>query len=306
MGADPRRPLIALHGGAGMASRADLGPDDALARIEVIEAAMSAGMKLLASGKGSLEAVIAAVEVMEESGKLNAGRGATVTESGTVQLSASVADGSSGAFGGVALTNLRNPVRFAARLMSDGRHAFMAGDAADSLGRQWGLELASSTPSRVVKERLDDSVGTVGGVAIDLHGSLAAATSTGGIRGQRVGRIGDSPVCGAGTWADNATCAVSATGEGEAFIRASFAHDVHARMLYGGEPLARACELALESVRRHGGRGGCVAIDGGGALSMPFTTRAMLRGWLSADGRRASGIDPGECDEPDAGGIAPG
>jgi beta-aspartyl-peptidase (threonine type) len=138
--------------------------------------------------------------------------------------------------------------------------------------------------------------GTVGAVALDLRGNLAAATSTGGLTGQRRGRVGDSPICGAGTWADNRTCAVSATGDGEAFMRSSFAHDVHARLLYGRVGLDEACGEALVEVARHGGKGGCIAVDSNGHLSLPFSTQAMLRGWMRHGGVRSMGIDPGECE----------
>ena len=168
--------------------------------------------------------------------------------------------------------------------MEDGRHVLMFGPAADEAAATWGLAL--EVPEYFVTERRRRAVdaaesmgGTVGAVALDRDGHLAAATSTGGITGQRPGRVGDSPIPGAGTWADDTTCAVSGTGDGELFLRVAFAHEVHARMRYQAEALEDACAHALGEVSALGGTGGCVAVDGAGNVALPCTTPAMFRGW---------------------------
>jgi beta-aspartyl-peptidase (threonine type) len=274
-------PVIVVHGGAGDRSLTGARSEAGLA---AADRALRAGSAVLVAGGTALDAVVAAVMVLEDDGSLNAGRGAVQTSAGTVELSASVMDGATRGAGGVAVAGgLRHPVEAARRVLGEGGHVLFAGPAADALAAEWGLALDDAVgPGGVL-----DSPGTVGAVALDGEGHLAAATSTGGVRGQRPGRVGDSPVIGAGTWADDRTCAVSATGDGDAFLRAVFAHDVHARMAYGGLGLAAACDAALDAVSVLGGRGGCVAVDRQGDVAMPFTTSTMLRGWCTAGGEPA-------------------
>lgn len=294
--------LVAVHGGAGTKSRRHMPGPEAAAREQAVAAALDAALEVLSGGGQACDAVVDAVSVLEDSEVLNAGRGAALTSDGTVELSAAVADGAQGSFGAVAACGqVRNPVRLAHELLREGRTVLLVGPPADEMASLLGLELADNcyfvTERQLVAlQGTAAATGTVGAVAKDRAGALAAATSTGGLSGQRPGRVGDSPICGAGTWADQRTCAVSATGEGEAFMKAVFAHDVHARLLYTGETLSEACQGALEDVGRHGGTGGCVAIDRSGHVAMPFTTAAMLRGWGTGDGRRAVGIDRGECE----------
>ena len=303
--------LLAVHGGAGGLPRAALGRKQTEARLAIIRAALRAGLAALAGEGGPVAAVTAAVVVMEDAPELNAGVGCALTADGTVELSAAVADGGSGAFSGVAsLSRTCNPVELARRFAAQEREVLMTGTGADAFADAWGLRTATAEyfvteeRLRAVRRsagaggtgRLDaGAMGTVGAVACTASGWLAAATSTGGLSGQRSGRVGDSPICGAGTWADNRTCAVSATGQGEAFMLSVFAHDVHARMLYGAELLGAACEGALASVTARGATGGCIAMSADGDLAMPFTTSAMLRGWAATDGRMELGIDPGDC-----------
>jgi isoaspartyl peptidase/L-asparaginase-like protein (Ntn-hydrolase superfamily) len=294
--------LVAVHGGAGGKSRTQLPAAEVAAREEAALAALAAAMEVLAGDGSAREAVVAAVCVLEDSEVLNAGRGAALTSAGTAELSAAVADASGPSFGAVAgCRRVRNPVLLADELGREGRTVLLIGPPADEMASVLGLDLADdcyfiTERQLIALQGAAAAMGTVGAVARDRTGALAAATSTGGIAGQRPGRVGDSPICGAGTWADQRTCAVSATGEGEAFVKAVFAHEVHARLLYKGETLADACQAALEDVGRHGGTGGCVAIDRDGHLAMPFTTSAMLRGWCNGDGQMAVGIDPGECE----------
>jgi beta-aspartyl-peptidase (threonine type) len=277
--------VIAVHGGAGtlkpraddphVRERADAG----------LRAALAAGGEVLSGGGSALDAVVAAVRVLEDAPEFNAGHGAALTLAGTAELDAAVADGQGRRFGAVAaLRRTRNPIDVA-RLVLDERAVLIAGEAGDAMAEAAGLAMVGPeyfiTEARVegLRRHLDEITGTVGAVALDGDGHLAAATSTGGMTGQAVGRVGDTPICGAGTWAEDATCAVSGTGDGEAFIRAAFAHEVHVRVA-GGESIAEACGAALREVVALGGSGGCIAVDRTGQVTLPFTTAAMYRGSL--------------------------
>lgn len=293
------RPIIAVHGGAG-AHFTDA--DDPVARggVAALRMALARASAILEDGGDALDAVVAAVSVLEDAEELNAGRGAALTAAGTAECDAAVAEGRRRGVGAVALTTrVRHPIALARRVLEEGRHVLVAGPAADALAGEFGLELVS--PEYFVTERRTaalqapagaaaEAQGTVGAVALDAAGHLAAATSTGGMSGQRPGRIGDSPIAGAGTFADDATCAVSATGDGEAFLRACFAHDVHARIRYMGASLGGACDAALAEVLRLGGRGGCIAVHRSGHVVMPFTTAAMFRGWAVPGAEPVAGV----------------
>ena len=251
---------------------------------------------MLQSGGIALDAVVAAVRVLEDAPEFNAGRGAALTVAGTAELDAAVADGDGRRFGAVAVVRrTRNPIE-AARLVLDMPAVLIAGEAGDAMAQEAGLATVDPeyfvTEARVagLRRHLDEMTGTVGAVALDERGHLAAATSTGGITGQAVGRVGDTPICGAGTWADDATCAVSGTGEGEAFMRVAFAHEVHVRVA-GGASIANACEAALREVVALGGSGGCIAVDREGNVALPFTTAAMYRGSLTVGEQPLVAID---------------
>ena len=280
-----------------------MGEARAEAALAAIRAALGSATEVLRDEGSALDAVTVAVSVLEDAEELNAGKGAVLTEQGTVELSAAVADATRRAAGAVALvTRARNPVQLARRVLEDGRHVLVAGPAADELAAAWGLPLAP--PDYFVTDRRRralarhrqglDGVGTVGAVARDSRGHLASATSTGGVMGAHPGRVGDSPILGAGTWADDRTCALSATGDGEAFLRASFAHEVHARLRYTDDDLDAACAAALAEVSALGGTGGCVAVDAAGNVALPFNAVAMVRGWCIPGGPLHTGIDPGE------------
>jgi len=280
-----REPIVALHGGAGNVTRARIGGARAEIGLGAIRDGLRVAGEILDDGGSALQAVVAAVAVLEDCEELNAGRGAALTDAGTVELSAAVADGRARGFGAVAgVTRPRHPVELARRVMEDGRHVLIFGPAADELAAAWGLQLDDpeyfvTERRRLAVEAAESARGTVGAVALDRDGHLAAATSTGGVTGQRPGRVGDSPIPGAGTWADDTTCAVSATGDGELFLRVAFAHEVHARVRYQAEALEDACVHALGEVSALGGTGGCVAVDAAGNVALPFTTPAMFRGW---------------------------
>jgi isoaspartyl peptidase/L-asparaginase-like protein (Ntn-hydrolase superfamily) len=295
--------VLAIHGGAGPApaDEADGGshwPRQAAG----LAAALRAGLSVLAGGGAAPEAVVAAVTVLEDDEEWNAGRGSALTATGTVEMDAAVADGRGRRLGGVAcVTGVRHPVEAARAVMDAGRHVLLAGPGAAAFARAAGLAFepeawfVTDRRRRELARRGPSGTGgsTVGAVARDAAGHLAAATSTGGRSGQLPGRIGDSPVPGAGTWADDATCAVSATGVGEAFLRAVFAHEVDARIRLEGVDLDTACREALAAVTAAGGDGGCVAVSGHGPPVMPFTTALMHRGWAEVGGPLFVAAAPG-------------
>jgi beta-aspartyl-peptidase (threonine type) len=299
---------LAIHGGAGTiaSDRIDPAPFHA-----GLHAALEAGGAILREGGSALDAVEAAVMVLEDCPLFNAGRGAVYTADATHELDASVMEGTTLKAGAVAGVNrVRNPVQLARRVLENAGPILLAGAGAQRFAEEQGL--ASEAPAyfhvehRLAQLRfiqaggsredaLDHSVhvpapiledrkfGTVGAVARDRNGRLAAAVSTGGMTNKRPGRIGDSPIVGAGLYANDRTCAVAATGTGEAFLRAVVAHDIHARMLYRGENLEQAAHAAIhESVSGFNGEGGLVAIDAEGRIAMPFNTRGMYRGVLRA------------------------
>jgi isoaspartyl peptidase/L-asparaginase-like protein (Ntn-hydrolase superfamily) len=285
------RPALAIHGGAGTITRPEMTRGRARQYRAALMAALQSGYSVLDGGGSSLDAVVAAVVVLEDCPLFNAGRGAVFNAAGGHELDASVMDGATGRAGAVAaVRRVRNPVLAARAVMERTPHVLLAGAAADRFAREAGLRMARpdyfSTPERAralararthAAARAADLHGTVGAVAVDGHGRLAAATSTGGYTRKAPGRIGDSPIIGAGNYADD-RCAVSGTGPGECFMRAVLAHDVAARMRYRGESLAQAARRALERMVALGGDGGLIAVDRAGHVAMPFVSRGMYRG----------------------------
>jgi isoaspartyl peptidase/L-asparaginase-like protein (Ntn-hydrolase superfamily) len=241
--------------------------------------------------------VAAAVVVLEDDPLFNAGRGAVYNAAGRHELDASIMEGATLRAGAVAaVSRIRNPILAARAVMECSPHVLLAGASAERFARQHGIKLERAsyfhTAARLeaLRSNLKHHHGTVGAVALDRGGNLAAATSTGGFTGKLPGRVGDSPIVGAGTWADNATCAVSGTGYGELFIRTVLAHEVAARIKYGKQSLQRAATAALTAVARLGGDGGLVAVDRRGNVAMPFNSEAMLRACVGRDGRRLARI----------------
>lgn len=296
---DPHWTLM-LHGGAGRVTRETIpAAADAAARAG-LAAALEAGSAVLARGGAAIDAVEAAVRVLEDDPAFNAGRGAALTIDGGVSLDAAIMDGrdrSAGAVAGVSAT--RHPVSLARAVIAS-PHVFLSGEGADAFSRERGLEQATSdwfvTDERRAHLRdmlarnadaydVDMKYGTVGAVALDRHGNLAAATSTGGVTGKRWGRIGDSPVPGAGTWADR-TCAISCTGSGEFFLRVAAAHQVATRMRFGGAALEPAVSATLDEVAALGGTGGMIAIEPGGTAIWRFSTPGMNRALATSGGER--------------------
>lgn len=305
--ATPRRLAIAIHGGAGVIAREQLGADGGAAYRQGLEAALDAGYAVLEAGGSSLDAVTTAVRLLEDNPLFNAGRGAVLAHDGRAYLDASIMSGkdlSAGAVTGV--TTVRHPIDLARRVMQDSPHVMLSGEGAEEFAGLKGLERVPNdwfiTPTR--RQQLDrvlqgrsaprnelQGLGTVGAVAVDARGDVAAATSTGGMTNKRWGRIGDAPIIGAGTYANNASCAVSATGHGEYFIRSVVAHDICALVEYKGWSLERAAkEVVQGKLVQRGGEGGIIAVDPQGNVVLEFNSPGMFRGLRDSSGRRKVGI----------------
>jgi len=304
--------VLAIHGGAGVIERAQLSEADERAIRADLHTAVQSGQAILAQGGSALDAVEAAVVALEESPRFNAGKGSVYNAQGRHELDASIMDGSCGRAGAVAgVETVRNPIRLARAVMEHSGHVLLisrgAEEFADTLPQvervangwfdtdtrrqQLQLEQARERTEAVDAGNLRGRYfGTVGAVARDVHGHLAAATSTGGMTNKRYGRVGDTPLIGAGTWADRQV-AVSCTGWGEYFIRNAVAHDIAARVAYGGATVAEASDQVIrQQLPRLGGDGGAIAVDQQGNIAMPFSTSGMYRGWIGADGSRHTAI----------------
>lgn len=290
---------VAIHGGAGGLSETE--PALLGAMRHALSAALDSADAVLTSDGSALDAVVAAVQELETAECFNAGRGAALRADGSARLDASLVCGATGRAGAVTgVRRVRHPIRLAQRLLEAEGAVLLAGEGADRRAAELLEELEAPdyfvTPRRELqlqgararrRVELDHDGNTVGAVALDSRGNLAAATSTGGMTNAHPARVGDSPIVGAGTWARNESCAVSATGTGEAFLRSCFAHDVHARQLFAQCELERAAREALAEVQRLGGEGGCVAVDAAGNLVAPFVTRAMPHALRDREGRRS-------------------
>ncbi|OJV12826.1 MAG: beta-aspartyl-peptidase [Dyadobacter sp. 50-39] len=329
---------LVIHGGAGTINRANMSPERENAYRQTMNIALEKGYEVLKKGGTSVQAVEAAIHVMEDSPLFNAGKGAVFTNEGKNELDAAIMDGRTQKAGAVAgVTTIKNPISAAIAVMDQSVHVMMAGKGAEQFAREKGLEIvdpsyfytearykALERAKEQEKTELDHNgtkesggkggvdqrkikngpktghhsvedliftegkkFGTVGCVALDKYGNLAAGTSTGGMTNKRYGRIGDAPIIGAGTYANNATCAVSATGHGEYFIRSVVAHDISALMEYKGLSLADAAnEVVMKKLVEKGGEGGVIAIDRNGNVAMPFNSEGMYRGYIKADGKR--------------------
>jgi L-asparaginase / beta-aspartyl-peptidase len=274
---------LALHGGAGL--RPDGLPRGEVERIRgSLEQALEAGRAILAADGRSIDAVHSVVAVLERSGLLNAGRGAVLNQAGQVEVDAAIMDGTGRKAGAVAaVRHLPNPIDLARAVLEDGRHVLLVAEGAEAFARSRGLKLCADEQLEAARRATLSwhPSGTVGAVALDAHGALAAATSTGGLANKRPGRVGDSPVLGAGTLAENGVCAVSATGAGEYFMRYTAASDVRARIKYRGESVDAAARAVIAEIEAAGGRGGLIAVDHEGAIAMPYSSESMLRAWVT-------------------------
>jgi L-asparaginase / beta-aspartyl-peptidase len=307
--------VLVIHGGAGAMERSLMSPEAEAAYRQGLLEALEAGEAVLRSGGSSMDAVVAAIVLMEDNPLFNAGKGAVLNEAGDIAHDASLMEGSEGRAGAVgAVQTIRNPILAAKAIMDEGRHVFLVGKGAESFALSQGVDTISPTyfitperwesyektrNSRLEREFPLQPKGTVGAVARDKNGNLAAGTSTGGMHYKRVGRLGDSPVIGAGTWADNNSCAVSATGHGEYFIRNAVASDISARMLYGNKSLKQASdEVVLQKLAALDAGGGIIAVDKNGNIAMPFNTPGMFRGFVKAGSEPFVAIYPDET-QPD-------
>jgi beta-aspartyl-peptidase (threonine type) len=325
------RPIVAIHGGAGTLTRAAASATQQVQYRDALASVLQAAQAMLERGESALDVVTEAVRLLEECPLFNAGRGSVYTADGGHELDACVMRGSDRAAGAVAgVTSLRNPVRAARAVLDAGGPVLLIGAGAERFARERGCETVApdwfGTPHRLAQleaaraaaqgaQFLDhdlaraagaaplderDKFGTVGAVALDGNGHLAAATSTGGMTNKRPGRVGDSPLVGAGCYADDATAAVSCTGAGEAFIRALAAHDVVALMAYAGLTLAEATRrVVMDKLPPLGGRGGLIALDAQGRVALPFNTEGMYRGWARVGETPVCAIYADEADETD-------
>jgi len=282
---------LVIHGGAGTILKKNMSPEKEAAYTEKINEALSAGFKILDSGGTSLDAVNSAINIMEDSPLFNAGKGAVLTEKGEAELDASIMEGKTLMAGAVAgVKHIKNPINLARLVMEKSPHVMMIGDGAEEFAKQNNYELVDNkyfiTEERwlqylKIKEAQDKKHGTVGCVALDKNGNLAAGTSTGGMMMKKFGRVGDAPIIGAGTYANNNTCAVSATGHGEYFIRLGVAKDISTLIEYKNYSLDQASnEVINNKLTMLGGTGGVIAIDKEGHVAMTFNTEGMYRGCL--------------------------
>ncbi len=300
---------IAIHGGAGVISKSSMSAENERAYHADLGRALDAGYAVLEKGGSSLDAVVAAVKILEDSPLFNAGKGAVFNHAGVNELDAAIMDGATQKAGAVAgVRHVRNPIELARMVMERTPHVLLAGEGAEEFALEQGMPLVPGSYFYTQRrwQQLEDAqkaersaslsedigyFGTVGAVARDRDGNLAAATSTGGMTNKRWGRIGDSPIIGAGTYADNATCAVSATGSGEYFIRAVVAHEICARVRLSGVSAAEAARDVIHGkLQALGGDGGVIVVDAKGALSLEFNTEGMFRGARDSGGRRETAI----------------
>jgi len=299
--------MLVIHGGAGTINRKNMTPEREREYRAALEQALRTGQAVLARGGSSLDAVEATVRFMEDSPLFNAGKGAVFTHEGRNELDAAIMDGKTRKAGSVAgVTIIKNPISAARAVMEKSKHVMMAGRGAELFATKMGLEIVDPSyfwterrwkalQDELLKEQQpqaslvtadENRFGTVGAVALDQSGNLAAATSTGGTTNKMYGRIGDSPIIGAGTYADNETCAVSATGAGEFFIRWTVSYDIAALMKYRGLSVQEAADQVVNKTLKAvpGAEGGVIALDRNGNFATPFNSEGMYRGWIGVDG----------------------
>lgn len=307
--------MFVIHGGAGAIERSKMTPELEREYRAKLTEALEAGYRVLNNNGSGLDAIEAAIHIMEDSPLFNAGKGAVFTSAGTNELDSSIMDGRTLQAGAVAgLKHIKNPISLARMVMEKSPHVMMVGEGAETFARQHGVammpqsyffterrwkdlqrvkaeeEQKNKLPKNSGRIELGtseyvDKHGTVGAVALDRAGNLAAGTSTGGMTNKRFGRVGDSPIIGAGTYANNDSCAVSATGDGEYFIRAAVAHDISALVGYKGMSVQAAADTVLAKVKQLGGTGGVIVLDRNGNFAMPFNTAGMYRGHIGPDGK---------------------
>lgn len=308
--------VMVIHGGAGTILKKNMTPQKEAAYKAGLEAALQAGYKAIQSGKSSLDAVEAAIRVLEDNPLFNAGKGAVFTHDGRNEMDAAIMNGRTLEAGSVAgVSTIRNPITAARAVMEKSEHVMLTGRGAEQFAKEAGLEIVDPSYFRTQErwkglqkalredsirskldhsyqpagklgvENIDNKFGTVGAVALDKAGNLAAGTSTGGMTNKKYGRVGDAPIIGAGTYANNSTVAISCTGWGEFFIRSVVAHDLSALMEYKGLTVQEAGKAVIAKVGTLGGNGGLIALDKEGHAALPFNTEGMYRGMVTADGK---------------------
>lgn len=312
--------VLVIHGGAGTILKSQMTPEKEKAYQEALNKALETGYAILKNGGSAMDAVEAAVRTMEDNPLFNAGKGAVFTNEGKNELDAAIMDGKTLAAGSVAgVTTIRNPITAARAVMEKSPHVMMTGKGAEKFAQQQGIEIVdpsyfytedrwkglqrakSEDSTKMQQDHTDTSkkvslrqpenkdykYGTVGAVALDRHGNLAAATSTGGMTNKKFGRVGDAPIIGAGTYANNATVAISGTGWGEYFIRLVMAKSISDMMEFGKMKLKNAAdEMIMKRLPALGGDGGLIAVDKNGNIAMPFCTEGMYRGYIKSDGKK--------------------
>lgn len=284
--------VIVIHGGAGNIIKENMKPETEQLYLEKLNDALSVGSNILLNGGSSLDAVTAAIIIMEDSPLFNAGKGAVFTAEGKNEMDASIMDGSNLMAGAVAgVQTIKNPILAAREVMEHSKHVMLMGEGADIFAKEHGLKIEDSSYFfterrwKSLQKANKDKFGTVGAVALDMNGNLAAATSTGGMTNKMKGRIGDTPIIGAGTYADNKSCAVSGTGHGEYFMRNVVAYDIAALMKYSGVSLKQASNyVIMKKLKDQGGGGGIIALDKAGNFVMTFNTKGMYRGYKNSNG----------------------
>lgn len=309
---------LVIHGGAGVILKKNLTSEEEQAYRDKLKEALLAGHKILKAGGTSLDAVETVIKILEDSPLFNAGKGAVFTSEGTIELDAAIMDGASLNAGAVAaIKHIKNPISLARLVMEKSPHVMMIGTGAEKFAQEQGISFVSQKyffterrwkqlKKEKAKEKKSSSktqtsfsestsevekFGTVGAVALDKAGNLAAGTSTGGTSNKKFGRVGDSPIIGAGTYANNQTCAVSATGKGEYFIRSVVAYDISALMQYQSLSLKEAADkIVMDKLVKLGGDGGVIAVDKKGNIAMPFNTPGMYRGSVDENGKVTIGI----------------
>ena len=300
---------IAIHGGAGTILKSTMTPEKEKAYLDGLKNAIEAGETILKNGGSSIDAVEKAIRSLEDNPLFNAGKGAVFSNAGKNEMDASIMNGADLSAGAVAgISNIKNPISLAKGIMQKSEHVFLAGNGAIEFAHLIGSEFEEDAYffeqmrfDQLQQAKQSDGVfldhttdkfengekkfGTVGAVALDIHGNLAAGTSTGGMTNKKFGRVGDSPIIGAGTYANNETCAISCTGHGEFFIRSVVAHDISCLIEYKGLSLKEACDfVVMDKLVKIGGEGGLIAIDKNGNIEMPFNSEGMYRAKKSEDG----------------------
>ena len=290
--------VLVIHGGAGWIFRENVSDSMENAYVKTLEASLVKGRAIIKEGGSSLDAVQKAIEQLEDSPLFNAGKGSVFTYNETNEMDSSIMDGKTGGAGAVSgITTIKNPIQVARAVLDKSVHVFLSGTGAEEFAVKQGLKQVDPTYfftkqnyDRLKEVKISmtmpsqEKLGTVGAVALDINGNLAAGTSTGGMTNKRYGRIGDVPVIGAGTYAENDVCGISATGHGEFFIRNVVAHDIAARMKYARHNIIRASTEVIAALKAKGGAGGVIGLDSQGHVVMPFNTPGMFRGYISLDG----------------------